>query len=85
MTQQISELIAIKNYIMSIRNSASSNIDKNKFNELDHILTFIDNKIINLILSDEFKQSVNFIPKETIKKNLDASIIKSSMSFKKAF
>lgn len=83
-TLQISELIQIKNYIMNIRQSASATIERYKFNELDYILSFIDNKIIDLILSEPFKEAIQYVPKEVVKAKAESNIIKSSM-FKKVF
>jgi len=56
--KDISDLITIRQYVVNASNLPS--ILRAKSNELNDMLMLLDNKIIELILGDQFKQHIDF-------------------------
>ena len=77
-TPYVSDLIHIRNYVMQATNNY--NLPKTTAKELNRMMTVLDKKIVQEILSDEFKAIVGFEDVDAIMK--EAAInnnIKSGM------
>lgn len=61
LTEELNNLINIRNYLASA--PEYSTINKDAINDLIHLRSFVDRKLVDLLLSEEFKQFVNFKPK----------------------
>lgn len=56
--KEIQSLIDIRDYVMLMINNY--NREKSELADFRSMLILIDNKIVNMLLSDEFKEYVNF-------------------------
>src|SRR5580658_2737797 len=68
--QEVASMIEVKNYVHSLIN-VNFTLDKSKMKELQSVNLLLDIKIVDLILSPEFKSFVNF--KDAEKANKEAA------------
>jgi hypothetical protein len=57
-TQELLDLIAIRNYV--VNSTASPLFDKKTIKDLDGLSILLDKKIVAILMSDEFKEYVGF-------------------------
>lgn len=75
--QQINDLISIRNYAINCANNGY--VDKQTANYMSGLIHLIDKKISLLLMSDEFKEFVNYQDPKVLKAARDSSNIKSGL------
>lgn len=58
--QEILSMIEIHKYVEAIANGTYNVVDKSKMKDLQSIKLLLDNKIVSMLLSEDFKKAINF-------------------------
>lgn len=77
--QELTDLIAIRNYVSNTINNTNS-IDRATVSELSGTLILLDKKILNIIKGTDFKSFINYQDvKQAIKEVVDLNNIRSGL------